>query len=290
MQFDIVLWPTFVVLLLTALYLYSPGQLKSRETEPAALLKGKEVKVRVKVLQKNYDGDTLSVTFAFADENSVLGTKPGQGIQLYIEHSDGSTVSQTFYPISNCNLKGRLTIQDHPSNNSQYSDAISSALDAMEADDSVEISGPVGNLAYAGNLRIGFVKQGEQKSFSALSFIASGTNVFPVFQMIVHICEEGLKAPLSLLYYAETEEDFLLDDILTGLHEKKLIKLAKKTAEHFLNEDVLKEEVSAELIKETFPTETKDQLIILSGSASEQRSWTEALLSAGFEQKQICAY
>lgn len=288
MSIEILLWPTLLIIMLVAMSFFSGEKKKGENSTSKIILKGVDTKVALKVAHKGYDGDTLTITFLFPEEDLSLGIKPGQGIRIHLLGPDGSEIFQTFYPISNCALKGRLTIQDHPSENSESSQTMSNALDTLEVGEDVQISGPIGNFTYEGNLTVS--KEGRKDKFSAFSFIASAAHIFPVFQIIVHICEEGFTVPLTLVYYAEAEEDFALDEVITGLAEKKLIKLVKITAEQGFGNNEEEREVTPQLLRDAFPAEKVGQLVVVSGSEEEKESWTKIIRKIGFTQQQLHLY
>lgn len=280
------LWATLLILLITALCLVW----RSSTPFPPHLLKGDDRIVWVTLASKAYDGDSPVLTFELGTNDVPLGHRPGQGVRLTLKREDGSMLSRLYYPISNCSLLGRVVVEDHPTSKSLSSVEISALLDKLNLGSQVGLSGPFGELVYEGSFTFSVSRGRRKKKFETLTFLAYGPEIFPVAQLLLHICEEGLKTTPSLVYCGETETSFLMQDIFMGLAEKKLISLTRISLEPAVDKRICCGEVTPLLLRNSIPAPSKSHFVVMSAPSWQTNSWTDSLLGLGFSPDQIHAY
>lgn len=88
---------------------------------------------------------------------------------------------------------------------------MSQLLDSLEIGDTIDIKGPVGEIAY---LEPGqFLIKGKPRNASKLAMLAGGTGITPMYQVLKAILTDpDDHTECSLVYANQTEEDILLRD------------------------------------------------------------------------------
>lgn len=88
---------------------------------------------------------------------------------------------------------------------------MSQLLDSLEIGDTVDIKGPVGEIAY---LEPGqFLIKGKPRNASKLAMLAGGTGITPMYQILKTVLNDpDDDTECSLVYANQTEEAILLRD------------------------------------------------------------------------------
>lgn len=86
---------------------------------------------------------------------------------------------------------------------------MSQLLDSLEIGDTIDIKGPVGEIAY---LEPGqFLIKGKPRNVSKLAMLAGGTGITPMYQVLKAIlADPDDHTECSLIYANQTEDDILL--------------------------------------------------------------------------------
>jgi NAD(P)H-flavin reductase len=105
---------------------------------------------------------------------------------------------------------------------------MSQYLNNLKVGDDLEISGPVGKCIYHGEGQFEFVRIDQTQVLKNLIFIAGGSGITPLYQILLEFKEESKKnfeifPAVDVLYYNKTENDILLKKELEALRDERVI-------------------------------------------------------------------
>ncbi|CAF0900290.1 unnamed protein product [Didymodactylos carnosus] len=182
-------------------------------------LKNPDIKYHFALAYKeNISHDTRLFRFELPSAKHILGLPVGQHIYL-TTHIDGELVKRPYTPTTSDDQKGYfdLVIKVYPQGKmTQY-------LDKLNIKDTIEVSGPSGNLIYKNkaifNIRVRKPEPYKPKKVRQLGMIAGGTGITPMYQILCHILKDEQnvgedKIKIWLLFANQTEQDILLREQL----------------------------------------------------------------------------
>ena len=155
--------------------------------------------------------DTRLFTFALPRESDVLGLPCGAHFLTRMRGANGKAVIRAYTPVSNDKLKGsvELLIKVYPPTDAfPEGGKMSQLFDGLKVGDTVEFKGPVGELHYHGKSE--FTIHGARKTFTKVNFVAGGTGITPVYQLLKEAHEDPLDGTkMSLAFGNRTPADIL---------------------------------------------------------------------------------
>jgi cytochrome-b5 reductase len=174
--------------------------------------------------KENISHDTRLFRFQLPSPKHILGLPIGQHIYL-TAHVDGELVKRPYTPTTSDDNQGYfdLVIKIYPNGKmTQY-------LDKFSIGQTIDISGPSGNLIYKDNglfnIRPRKPEPYVTRRVRRLGLIAGGTGITPMYQILNEILKEQTSIVPServdikiwLLFANQTEQDILLRDELEQL-------------------------------------------------------------------------
>jgi cytochrome-b5 reductase len=188
-------------------------------------LENPDIKYKLALAQKeNISHDTRRFRFQLPSPKHILGLPIGQHIYL-TAHVDGELVKRPYTPTTSDDNQGYfdLVIKIYPNGKmTQY-------LDKFSIGQTIDISGPSGNLIYKDNglfdIRPRKPEPYVTRRVRRLGLIAGGTGITPMYQILNEILKEqtsivpGERVDIKiwLLFANQTEQDILLRDELEQL-------------------------------------------------------------------------
>jgi cytochrome-b5 reductase len=174
--------------------------------------------------------DTRLFTFALQTPTTVLGLPVGQHISLRFKDKDGKNHQRSYTPVTGDETLGEVTFiikvykaNVHPK--FPLGGKMSQHLDSLKLGEDIEMRGPKGHLSYLGRGKF-TVKQMrkplQERSAKHFGFIAGGTGITPVMQVVKSIFRDtkDTSTTMSVLYANQTEEDILLRSELELLEKE----------------------------------------------------------------------
>ena len=224
---------------------------------PPGPLKGEKTFIPFELIAKReISHDTKVYDFKLKDDES-LGLDIGKHIILRAKipteaSPEGEVISRKYTPTSTLHEKGRFSLlikiyfkNVHPK--FPQGGMMSQYVDSLQIGDTIDVSGPKGNLSYQGNGLVHIFNKGEinAKTYKHFAFIAGGTGITPAYQIIQYMLSEDKQYDISLLFANKTEDDILLYDELKDLPIKKYFVLDTPPkgwtgGEGFVTEDMLR--------------------------------------------------
>jgi cytochrome-b5 reductase len=174
--------------------------------------------------KENISHDTRLFRFQLPSPKHVLGLPVGQHIYL-TAHINDELVKRPYTPTTSDDNQGYfdLVIKIYPNGKmTQY-------LDKLTIGQTIDVSGPSGNLIYKGNglfdIRSRKPEPFVSRRVRQLGLIAGGTGITPMYQILNEILKEQTSIVPServdikiwLLFANQTEQDILLRDVLEQL-------------------------------------------------------------------------
>ncbi|XP_042866548.1 inducible nitrate reductase [NADH] 1-like isoform X2 [Penaeus japonicus] len=149
-------------------------------------------------------GNMALFTFALPKSTDHTGCLPGQYVVVRLT-IDGKEHRRYFSPVSRPSDFGRLELVLR----FESSGVMSKAFQDLKPGDQLDFQGPCGGLEYEAN------------QLTALTVLASGAGVTPGLQLVRCVAQEPQdKTNITLLYFAETVDDFLYKEELDRYCEK----------------------------------------------------------------------
>jgi cytochrome-b5 reductase len=230
MTFDIsalVILGSFTIICLIYFYLIknkkpSGNTKKTKRKNVIITLENPDIKYTFTLAHKeNISHDTRLFRFQLPSPKHVLGLPIGQHIYL-TAHTNGELVKRPYTPTTSDDNQGYfdLVIKIYPHGKmTQY-------LDKFSIGQTIEVSGPSGNLIYKDNglfdIRSRKPEPFITRRVRQLGLIAGGTGITPMYQILNEILKEQTSIVLGervdikiwLLFANQTEQDILLRDEL----------------------------------------------------------------------------
>lgn len=148
------------------------------------------------------------------------------------------------------------------------------------------MAGPIGLLTYHGHGKI--VVRGEEKNLKNLAFIAGGTGITPIYNVIQSSLINKDGANLSLLYANHTPADILLKSHLDALHAQnpESFKLSYTVSRGY--DDTwsgFTGRINKEMIAQSLPPPSSDLFIVVIGPKGFNDAAKEALVELGYTEE-----
>jgi cytochrome-b5 reductase len=198
---------------------------KDKQKKVIITLKDPDAKYSFTLAHKeNVSHDTRLFRFQLPSTKHVLGLPVGQHIYL-TAHINDELVKRPYTPTTSDDNQGYfdLVIKIYPNGKmTQY-------LDKLTIGQTIEVSGPSGNLIYKGNGSFDVRSRKPEpyitRRVRQLGLIAGGTGITPMYQILNEILKEqtsivpGERVDIKiwLLFANQTEQDILLRDVLEQL-------------------------------------------------------------------------
>lgn len=169
--------------------------------------------------------NTFHYRFGLGDSGAVLGLPVGNHMLLKFRGDDGKDVSRQYTPISSDDDRGHfdLVVKTYPNG------LMSQHLARLPVGETVDCRGPLGHLRYLGRGVVSVKRRNPttrkteavEQRVSSISFIAGGTGITPMLQIIRAVLKDVAdRTELSLVFANVTEDDILLRDELDRLAER----------------------------------------------------------------------
>ena len=204
---------------------YADNSTQSKRKNVTVTLENPEAKYALTVAHKeDVSHDTRLFRFQLPSPKHVLGLPVGQHIYL-TTFINGELVKRPYTPTTSDDNQGYfdLVIKIYPQGKmTQY-------LEKLYIGQTVEVSGPSGNLIYRGNgmfdIRTRKPEPFVTRRVRRLGLIAGGTGITPMYQILNEILKEQtsivpnerVDIQIWLLFANQTEQDILLRDELEQL-------------------------------------------------------------------------
>lgn len=175
--------------------------------------------------------DVYRFRFGLQSPDHILGLPVGQHISFKYNDENGKLVQRSYTPTSSDLDLGYVEFvikvyfkNIHPK--FPAGGKMSQYLHGLKIGDAALLKGPKGNITYKGNGIFQIRKSGEYFTpgpVKKLGFVAGGTGITPVLQVIRAIMRESNESiEMYLIYANQTEEDILLRDELEGIPKSRL--------------------------------------------------------------------
>ena len=213
-----------VTLLLGILRLFAPKA-------PIALANPDEWLSLPLIEKEKLSHDVYRFRFGLQTPEHVLGLPIGQHISFKFNDENGKLVQRSYTPTS-CDLDiGHVDFvikiyfkNVHPK--FPQGGKMSQYLNNLKIGDKTWLKGPKGNITYKGNGIFNIKKSGEYftpPQVKKIGFVAGGTGITPVLQVMRAILREpGCDIEMYLLYANQTEDDILLRKELEEISKSRL--------------------------------------------------------------------
>lgn len=166
---------------------------------------------------------------------------------------------------------------------------MSQYLAGLKVGDQVSISGPVGKQKYLGNGRFYRVIQKKLVSAKKFTFIAGGTGITPIYQLLQHINDKNEKnrnnIKTKLLFANKSSKDILLRKELNQLDDRNIIDELKLCLDKVDEEGWTGFEgfVDKKMLEGFLWGNTKDHLVVMCGPPMMCSGIVDALEELGYE-------
>lgn len=247
--------------------------------------------------------DSFVIRCAFS-QDKTLGVPLGQHLRVHFEDRDPDN-GRTYTPISNLNAKGYfdLLVKVYkPNDQFPKGGKLTQWLDTVKVGDIIGVSGPRGKFTLTHQpeeLQVQFHRLDIERSYKKISFIAGGSGITPVYQLLMNLPEED-KVKYTVIYANKTEDDILLRHNLEKMEQANPnIKLAFTVEDPAAKGSVSPNGksidysgyVNVNMIRETLPDpDTEDHLIYLAGNASMNMYLRNILMDEGYDPSCIFLY
>ena len=175
-----------------------------------------------------------------------------------------------------------------PNENTEYpaGGQLTPHIEKLQVGDKLEMAGPIGLLSYHGHGKI--VVRGEEKNLKNLAFIAGGSGITPIYNVIQSSLINKDGANLSLLYANHTPADILLKSHLDALHAEnpESFKLSYTVSRGY--DDTwsgFTGRINKEMIAKSLPPPSSDLFIVVIGPKGFNDSAKEALVELGYTEE-----
>ena len=156
------------------------------------------------------------------DPDLRLGVPIGHHVRIHFADKKLEE-GRTFTPISDLQALGKvdfLVKVYRPTPDFPKGGAMTQYLDSLKVGEEIHVSGPRGKYQYLGNGSFEFKNLKLTRDFSQVSFIAGGSGITPIFQILKNLQKQD-QTKFNVLYSNKTPADILL--------KKPLDKLAAAT-------------------------------------------------------------
>ena len=170
--------------------------------------------------------DTRIFRFDLQSPNHILGLPPGRHIFVSANVHDHRVV-RPYTPISPGDAKGYcdLLVKVYYPTDGHPGGLMSQYLDGLQPGARVHFRGPLGHIEYAG--RGVFYVQDERVVASRVGFVAGGTGITPIYQVMRAIASDPDDPTCaSLVFCNKTPADILLREELDGLAAQRPERIA----------------------------------------------------------------
>lgn len=147
------------------------------------------------------------------------------------------------------------------------------------------MAGPIGLLSYLGHGKV--VVRGEEKSLKNLAFIAGGSGITPIYNIIQSSLRHKDGVNLSLLYANHTPADILLKSHLDTLHAENANNFKLNYTVSRGNDESwtgFTGRINKEMIAKSIPPPSADLLIVTIGPKGFNEAAKEALVELGYTE------
>jgi len=219
---------------------YVAIKLKSRT--PFLKMQDRNTVVKVPLIaRENLSHDTVRFSFGLPTPDTVLGLPVGACVKFYCPNvtgevagqwngredseKDESAIERKYTPCSSDRQKGSfdMVIKVYAGGAlPQFADGgkMSQHMGRLSVGDSIEMSGPWGQIEYTNPGEFTYMKKVLKKN--KIGLLAGGTGITPMLQIITAAFENpaDTDTTLSLIYANKTEDDILVRDMLEALKAK----------------------------------------------------------------------
>ena len=165
-------------------------------------------------------------------------------------------------------------------------------LDSLKEGDQIMSSGPRGKYEYKGNGEFFFKNLKFIRSFQKVSFIAGGSGITPIYQLLNNL-KKSDQTKWNLLFANKSEEDILLESNLQKLQKKiPTLKISFTLEKPTASWKSYIGYVSDQMINENIPLpdEEDDHLIFVCGPKAMNEFVKDKLLRLGYPETNIFFY
>lgn len=239
--------------------------------------------------REDESSDTRRFTFKLPNSSDVLGLPCGMHFLTRIKGATGKATIRAYTPISNDKRKGAVELLIkvyYPNENFPEGGKMSQLFDALKVGDTVDFKGPMGMLEYHGRSK--FTVHGEKHTFNKCNFIAGGTGITPVYQLLKEAHEDsGDETKMALAFGNRTDDDILCRRQLETFAKNKNISVTHVVTQPSKGWKGETGRVRREIIEKTFYPPGDDVLNGLCGPPGMVQSLTKQLVEMGHDRKRI---
>lgn len=239
----------------------------------------------------NHDSFVMRCTF---DADKVIGVPPGYHLRIHFANK-ALEEGRTFTPINSLSALGRvdflvkvyLKSPTFPSGGSmtQY-------LHSLKVGGDLFVTGPVGKYLYKGDGVFEFKLLKMVRSFSSVSFIAGGTGITPIYQILNNL-KTSDATKFNLIYANKSESDILLKKSLDRFvtlnpNIKISYTIENPPAEGWVHHTG---RVGEKIIEMALPSpDEEDHLVFICGPKQMNEAVRDELVGMGYEESNIYFY
>jgi len=265
---------------------------KSSTIPAKVLLENDSTMYKVKVEDRAEVGRNTFVLRCSFDKDKILGVPLGQHVSI---HFDPPVLDRrrTYTPLNDLDAPGVLDVLVKvykPCPQFPKGGALTQYLDAVKAGQELTISGPRGKYTYKGNGEISFDKLKIKRTFKTISFIAGGSGITPIYQILMNLRSND-KTKFSVLYANKTEADILMRKRLEKLQSTiPTLKISHTLETPPENWKGYIGYVSDNMIKENIAPPSEDHVVFICGPKEMNDYVKEKLINLGYEEDHIFFY
>lgn len=235
--------------------------------------------------------DTFIMRCKF-DENKIVGVPLGHHLRINFE---GGTLTQgrTYAPVSDLEQKGIVDILIkvyRPCKEFPEGGKMTQYLDGLKIGDEITISGPRGRFVYKSDGVVEFKKLECTRQYKKISFIAGGSGIAPIYQLLVNLKETDT-TEITLLFANKSEADILLrkqlEDFAKTMPNFRFHMTIDKAASNW---DYFTGYVDQNMIKQVIPKPSPDHLVWVCGPEDMNTSVGQHLIACGHSDECVVMY
>ena len=134
---------------------------------------------------------------------------------------DGKQIKKPYSPISDVRQTGTVDFVlkiYRPNENPEFPNGgkLTPHFEKLQVGDKLDMAGPIGLLQYLGHGKV--LLKGTERNFKKIGFLAGGSGITPIFNVIQSSLRHQDGINLSLLYANHSPADILLKSQLDALH------------------------------------------------------------------------
>ena len=226
------------------------------------------------------------------DTDKIVGVPQGHHLRIHFE-GDQILDGRTYTPLNDLDEKGVADILVkvyRPCANYPAGGKMGQYLESLKVGDQITVSGPRGKYIYNSNGEVQFKLLKMTRDYKKISFIAGGSGITPIYQMLVNF-KKSDPTIFTLLYANKSEADILLrkqlekfDSLIPNFSFKMTVDKAESSWPHFTGY------VDQAMIKQVLPEPSEDHLVWVCGPKDMNLAVRQQLIDCGHSEDCVYLY